>query len=153
MSVKVEDLCSLLPRSAIVRLMEAEGPALRTAANHKLGHLVLRRVTHGGFGRLGAWAARAAGLIEGRRPVELSLSVLRYFFEPLLEVAKVTEMEASFYLSRCPYGWRDAGDLPLCDAVMELERELVHGIGGRLVIEERIPAGARKCRFALFEKS
>ena len=149
MMVRVEDLCSLLPKQTLAGLMALEGPVLRKWADNGPGRFLLRHVTHGGLGRLSVGIARATGLLNGRRPVELSLSVLRYYFAPFLEEVHVTEEEAVFFLTRCPYGWCDGKDARLCDAVMQLERELVAGLGGELVIQETIPQGAPKCRFTL----
>ena len=148
-AIRIEDLCSLLPRGTISGLMALEGPLLRRFANHTLGRFFIRRVSHGGLGRLGAGLARTARLLEGRSPVELALFVLWYFFEPFMEEVRVSDEEAVFFLNRCPYGWRTGEDAPLCDAVMQLERELVAGMGGTLIIEETIPEGAPKCRFTL----
>lgn len=147
--IRVEDLCSLLPRGTIAELMALEGPVLRKCADHGPGRFLIRNFTHGGVGRLSVGIARKTGLLKGRRPVELALSVLRYFFEPFLEEVLVTEEAAVFFLNQCPYGWRVRGDERLCNAVMQLERELVSGIGGELVIEETIPQGATKCRFTI----
>ena len=150
--ISVEYLCSLMPRGIIAGIMAVEGPLLKVLADHRPGRFMIRRFTHGGLGRVCVRIARAGRLIEGRGPVELSMSVLRYFFEPFLEEVKVSEEEAVFYLKRCPYGWCTSEDAPLCDAVMELERELVAGIRGTLIIEETIPQGAPKCRFRLAER-
>jgi len=129
--------------------MALEGPLLKRFANHRPGRFFIRRFSHGGLGRIGVRLARAARLLEGRGTVELALFVLWYFFEPFMEELTVTEEEAIFFLNRCPYGWRTGKDAALCDAVMQLERELVAGIGGTLIIEETIPEGAPKCRFKL----
>ena len=145
----IEEICSLWPKRTISTLMALEGPVLRRVADNRPGLFLVRRVSHGGLGRSSIRLARAAGLLEGRSPVELSMSVLRYFFEPFLEEVRVSESVALFFLTRCPYGWREGGDARLCDAVMELERELVAGLGGTLIIEETIPEGASKCRFLL----
>jgi len=146
---RVEDLCALLPRGTISGIMNIEGPALRRWADNGPGRFVVKHVSHGGLGRAGIGLARIAGLLQGRQPVELSLSVLRYFFESYLEEIRETPEEAVFMLNRCPYGWKGEADMLLCDAVMQLERELVSGLGGVLVIEETIPRGAQKCRFRL----
>ena len=148
-AIRIEDLCALLPRSTISGLMALEGPLLRRLANHGPGRFFVSHVSHGGLGRLGAGLARTARLLEGRSPVELALFVLWYFFEPFMEEVRVSDEEAVFFLNRCPYGWRTGEDAPLCDAVMQLERELVAGMGGTLIIEETIPEGAPKCRFTL----
>ncbi len=146
---QVEYICTRFPRGTLSGIMAMEGPFLRRVANHRVGRLVVRHLTHGGLGRVAIRAARLTGLLEGRNPIELALFVLRYFFAGFLEEETVTDQEAVFYLSRCPYGWRTASDAPLCDAVMQLERELVAGMGASLTIEETIPGGAPKCRFTL----
>ena len=48
---------------------------------------------------------------------------------PYLAEEVVSDDEAVFYLCACPYGWRTEKDVPLCDAVMQLERELTRGVG------------------------
>lgn len=149
MVLTIEDLCTRLPRGTIARIMAAEGPVLKKCADHRIGYFIIRNVTHGGLARAGIRLARLAHLLEGRNPVEVSLFVLRYFFEPFLEEATVTDEEAHFFLTRCPYGWSTRDHLALCDAVMQLERDLVSGIGASLVIHETIPEGAPKCRFTI----
>jgi hypothetical protein len=149
MPMTIEDLCSLLPRNAIARLMALQGPLLRLLADHPPGRLAIRHLTHGGLGRISARLAQAAGLLEGRNPVELAMNVMRYYFEPFLEEEQVDAEQARFFLTSCPYGWRTADDTALCDAVMQFERELVAGLGGTLIIEETIPGGAPKCRFTV----
>ena len=52
-------------------------------------------------------------------------------------------------IERMRAAWRDGEDAKLCDAVMQLERELAKGLGATLVIEETIPEGAPRCRFSL----
>ena len=147
--VRIEDLCTRVPRGTLTGIMALEGPLLRRLADHPPGRFLVRHVTHGGLGRVAIRAARAAGLLRGRNPIDLALFVLRHFFADLLEEERVTGEDAAFFLVRCPYGWRTPADAPLCDAVMQLERELVAGMGASLVIEETIPAGAPKCRFTL----
>lgn len=147
--MRVEDVITLLPRRSIAGIMSLEGPVLRRLADHGPGRFLIKHVSHGGLGRAGIRLARVAGLLQGRQPVELSLSVLRYFFESYLEVVRVIPEECVFLLNRCPYGWKEPSDRLLCDAVMQFERELVTGLGGSLVIEETIPQGAPKCRFRL----
>ncbi len=147
--VRIEDLCTRVPRGTLTRIMALEGPLLRRLADHRPGRFLVRHVTHGGLGRVAIRTARAAGLLEGRNPIEVALFVLRHFFADFLEEERVTGEEAAFFLVRCPYGWRTPADAPLCDAVMHLERELVAGMGALLVIEETIPTGARRCRFTL----
>jgi hypothetical protein len=149
MMLKVEDLCTTLPRGTIAGLMAIEGPVLKRLANHRIGYFMIRNFTHGGLARMGVRFARLAHLLQGCDPVELSLFVLRYFFEPFLEEVTVTDEEAVFFLTRCPYGWSTGDHVLLCDAVMQLERELVAGIGASLLIHETIPEGAPKCRFTL----
>ncbi len=132
--------------------MFLEGPILRLVADHRTGHFFLRHFSHGGLGQVLLSVARSLGLLKDRRPVELSLSVMRYFFEPFLEVEKEHREEAVIHLRSCPYGFGGKGDILLCDAVMQLERNLVDGIGGTLFIEETIPEGAPKCRFTIKAK-
>lgn len=147
--VPVEALCRLLPRGSIARLMALEGPVLRSVVDHTAGHRFLRRVSHGGLGRLSAAVARSAGLLEGRDRLELCLFVLRYYFEPFLEDMEADRTCATFFLNRCPYGWAEPRDRLLCDAVMDFERRLCSGIGVTLHIEETLPQGAPRCRFSL----
>lgn len=152
MALRAENIFSLFPPETISGILAVEGPILRRLADHRAGYWAIRRFTHGGLGRLGIRLARVTGLLDGRRPVELSLSLLRYFFAPYLEEERVEPQEAVFYLNRCPYGWRSGEDAALCDAVMELERQLATGIGATLIIEETIPRGAPKCRFRLTQR-
>ncbi len=147
--LRVERLFPLLPSDSIAGLMSLQGPALRRWANNRPGRYLIRNLTHGGLGRLSVKLGRSAGLLQRRRPVELAMAILRYYFAPYLEETEIGDDEAVFYLKRCPYGWRSGEDIPLCDAVMQLEREMVAGIGGHLIIEETIPSGAAKCRFRL----
>ena len=147
--MRTDDIIRLLPRSTISAIMQIEGPLLRRVANHSLGLFLIRKVTHGGLGRLAIGAANRTRLLEGLNPIRLSMGLLRHYFDPYLEEETVTEEEAVFYLKTCPYGWRDGKDAKLCDAVMQLERELAKGIGATLVIEETIPEGAPRCRFTL----
>ena len=149
MMLKVEDFCTRLPRGTIAGIMAFEGPVLRRLANHRIGYFMVRHFTHGGLGRIAVLLARLAHLLEGRNPIDVSIFILRHFFEAFLEEARMTDEEAVFFLTRCPYGLRTQKDIQLCDAVMQLERELVTGIGASLIIEETIPKGAHKCRFTI----
>ncbi len=101
--------------------MALEGPILRRWANNRIGRQLIKRVTHGGLGKVGVKLGRMSRLLDGRKPVELSMSILRYFFAPYLEEVRVDDDEAVFFLKRCPYGWHGDGDAPLCDAVMQLD--------------------------------
>ena len=147
--MRADDIIRLLPKRTISAIMQIEGPLLRRVANHSLGLSLIRNVTHGGLGRLAIGVARKTRLLEGLNPIKLSMWLLRHYFEPYLEEESVTDDEAVFYLKTCPYGWRDGEDAKLCDAVMQLERELAKGLGATLVIEETIPEGAPRCRFSL----
>jgi hypothetical protein len=82
-----------VPKSGIARLMAFEWPVLRRWANNGPGWFLIRRCSHGGFGRASIRIAKGSGLLKGRHPVEMSLSVLRYYFEPFLEEGKVTGEE------------------------------------------------------------
>lgn len=149
----IEDIYRRFPRGTLDRIMKIEGPVLKAIADNRTGRFIVRKVTHGGLGRVGIQFARMTGLLEGRAPIALAMGMLRYFFEPILEEVSADESKAVFALTSCPYGWSPEGDEAICDAVMDLERELVSGMGATLVIEERIPQGAPKCRFTLSVKS
>ena len=150
--MRLETLAHLLPRCTISTMMVLEGPLLKALANNPPGRLLIRRITHGGLGRLSVAIGRNTGLLRRRRPVELAMSILRRFFEPYLTEVDVREHSAVFFLSRCPYGFCRPAHVPLCDAVMQFERELVAGIGARLVIEQTLPQGFSRCRFTLTER-
>ncbi len=137
----------MLPRGTIAKVMAFQGPVLKRCADHKMGYWVIRNITHGGVARFTLRAARRIGLLKGLSPIETVVFVMRYFFETHLELRALTDTEVHFCLLRCPYGWKGEGDVNLCDAVMQFERELAKGIGTMLVIEERIPDGAPACRF------
>lgn len=143
-----DQIIKLLPRNTIAAIMQVEGPLLRRFANNTLGLSVIRNVTHGGLGRLSIGIAQRTGMLRGVKPIKLAMALLRHYFAPYLEEESVTDDEAKFFLKTCPYGWSE-GDGELCDAVMQLERELATGIGATLVIEDTIPRGAAKCRFVL----
>lgn len=149
MNIQVENFYRLLPRGSIYYCMALGGPVLKKIANHGPGHFFIRNVSHGALGRILAGSGRVTGLLKGRNSVGLTISTLRYFFKPVFEVEKVNKDEIIFFLTRCPYGFHTKEDALLCDAVMQFERNLVHGIGGTLIIEETIPKGASKCKFTV----
>ncbi len=153
MPITVEDFCALLPRNTIAHLMVLQGPIFRKIADHPPGRFLIRHVTHGGLGRVGILLARKARLLKKRNPIELTMNVLHYYFEPYMEEVEVGEDKAVFHLKSCPYGWQSPDDAPLCDAVMEFERQLADGLGIDFQIQETIPQGAPKCRFLLVTKS
>ena len=149
MPITVEDLCALLPRNTIAKVMVLQGPIFRKVADHRPGRYLIRHVTHGGLGRVGVMLARRARLLKRRNPIELAMNVLHYYFEPYMDDVEVNENKAVFHLKSCPYGWQSPEDGPLCDAVMEFERQLAAGLGIEFHIQETIPQGASKCRFLL----
>lgn len=52
-------------------------------------------------------------------------------------------------VEECPYGLISPAERGLCDALMDLDRQYVELLGGEMTILERIPEGARRCRFVI----
>ena len=52
-----------------------------------------------------------------------------------------------FHVRQVPLRFEDKGHAGLCRAAMTFEEEVVRRLGGRLLIERRIPEGAPKCAF------
>ena len=59
------------------------------------------------------------------------------------------EDENSFHweIDFCPYHFHRLEDQGVCDACMDLDREYIEQLGGRLEILETIPGGSHSCRF------
>ena len=140
---KMERLLGPLPGDLLMRVQDRYGGLLRAVARSPYGCEVVR-LLHLGLGRLLAAAAGAAGLDEGLDAVDISRLMMEKFFSSIMEVERAGEGEWTFSFDRCPYGLEGEEDREICYAVMNLEHELVRGLGGALTILERIPEGASR---------
>ncbi len=145
---KMEILLGPVPDDLLMNVMNRYGGLLKTLARSPHACDVVRLV-HLWLGKLTAAAAGVTGIYDGRDAVEISRLMMDKFFSSIMEVERAGEREWTFSFSKCPYGIEGEEDHELCHAVMNLEHEIVRGLGGTLDILERIPEGASRCRFTV----
>ncbi len=66
-----------------------------------------------------------------------------------IEITKVEEDRLEFLVPSCPWGFCDVEQRGVCDAAMDLDRELFRLAGAELVIEDAISWGSQVCRISL----
>jgi len=110
-------------------------------------------VAHGFVGKRVARRMKQLGLDEDRGAVEISSEFIHRFFGDITEEENESPVEWTFEFSECPYGFREGRHSMMCRAAMKFEERVVEGLGGRLIIEERIPDGAARCRFRVLDIS
>ncbi len=64
-------------------------------------------------------------------------------------ISKQDDASFEYKSSPCPYGYNPTTQRGLCDAVMDMNRRLFDLCGAKLVIHERISAGAPQCRISI----
>ena len=137
------------PRIQIIKkMMHGLGNLYAFLYKLPLGEKMVRSLS-GGFGKLMFYTpvagAKKHTSIEGLEKTLMDITRLTGFN---LEVIKDTKSPDSFefYVYECPYNYNREGQSGVCDAVMDMDRELFRKAGGELVIKEYISRGADKCR-------
>ena len=144
---KLDRLLARLPDGSLMAGEKAYGRTLRVIGDHPIGRRVIAK-THQQMARAIATVLKAAELQGDLSAVELSKKTMEKFFAPLLDVVEESGDTYTFTFSRCPYSLQN-GELALCHAIMNLEEELVHELGGELLIEKRLAGGDGHCRFSV----
>ena len=66
-----------------------------------------------------------------------------------ISVVKEAPDHLEFLVHECPYAYRHSGQQGVCDAVMDLDREVFKLCGAELTILETVVNGAEDCRVRL----
>ncbi len=64
-------------------------------------------------------------------------------------ISKEDNTSFEYKSSPCPYGYSCADQKGVCDAAMDMNRQLLKLCGAKLVIHERISMGAPQCRASI----
>lgn len=89
------------------------------------------------------------GISKGRDAAEIALSwqKLAAFFKVETVIERAGPDEVVLVHPHCTMGYSDAKHLPLCDASMNLDHELVRRLGGELtILHRRLEGGENCCR-------
>ncbi len=106
----------------------------------------------GGFGKLMYYTpvagAKRQTSIEGIEKTLMDISRLSGFNLEIIEDTKSPD-SFEFYVYECPYNYIREDKSGVCDAVMDMDRELFRKVGGELTIQEYISRGADKCKLLM----
>jgi hypothetical protein len=116
-----------------------------------LGEKIVRTYTRG-LGKLIFYSpgsgARRQKNIDGVRKILVDMcSKMNFNLELIKESIKPSSFE--FYVNECPYNFNRSDQQGVCDAAMDMDREMFRLIGGELIILESTVKGAPKCRILM----
>ncbi|MCU0822838.1 MAG: hypothetical protein MUC95_10285, partial [Spirochaetes bacterium] len=86
--------------------------------------------------------------IDGVRQNLLDMSEKMCFNIDIIKES-ITPDSFEFYVNECPYGYKKEYQFGVCDAAMDMDREMFRHIGGELIVKEYITKGAPKCRILM----
>jgi hypothetical protein len=127
------------------------GRVMMSIENTAPGRALIESMHHAA-GRASAALVKAAKLDEGAPATEIGREFVEKFFSEITSVVSEKDGEFEFTFESCPYGFSGADQSELCRAAMNFEEQFIENLGGSLVIEERIPDGAPKCRFRVVNR-
>jgi len=78
--------------------------------------------------------------------IALNWLKMSLFFNIPTEIGEVTEDRVEVFRPECTVGFDDPALCKICRASMNMDREIIRRLGGKLTVTETILEGAPKCR-------
>lgn len=86
--------------------------------------------------------------IDGVRQNLLDMADMMCFDLEVIDES-ITPDSFEFYVNECPYGYCREDQYEVCDAAMDMDREMFRHIGAELIVQDYITKGAPKCRILM----